>query len=240
MPRHLTPAPDPLPIHIQHKRHGNKRHRQESQQTARPPHPKARIHGIRKQRKRSPKRRPHQIIARIHRSDILRVRVAEVRQHRHEEQERADAEEGAADDGHDLMHGRARRPPEPEQADGDAEGADESRGEAVLGFEVAGGVEEGFHVLVDVPEEGRHDGEGAEEDAEEGEAGGARGEMVDGDEDEGEGFEPEVEESLDEGDVEVEEEDDGFGEGEGEGADEGHLDDFAAGHAFGFELWLAG
>lgn len=63
------------------------------------------------------------------------------------------------------MHGRARRPPEPEQADGDAEGADEGRGEAVLGFEVAGGVEEGFHVLVDVPEEGRHDGEGAEEDA---------------------------------------------------------------------------
>lgn len=239
MPRHLAPAPNPLAIHIQHKRHGNKRHRQKPQQTARPPDPQTRIHGIRKQRKPGPKRGAHQIVARVHRSDILWVRVAKVRQHGYEEQERADAEKSAAGDGHEPMHGRARRPPEPEQADGDAEGADEGWGEAVLGFEVAGGAEEGFHVLVDVPEEGRHDGEGADEDAEEGEPGGARGEVVDGDEDEGERFEPEVEESVDEGDVEVEEEDDGFGEGEGEGADEGHLDDFSAGHAFGFELWLA-
>lgn len=58
-------------------------------------------------------------------------------------------------------------------------------------------------------------------------------------EDDGEGLEPEVEQTVDEGDVEVEGKADRFLEGEGEGPDEDHKEDFLRGHAFGFELWLA-
>lgn len=132
------------------------------------------------------------------------------------------------------MYVWARRPAEPEEADGDAEGADEGRREAVLWFDLAFGIEFRFHVLVDVPEKRTHGQKGAYEDAEEGEALLLEGELVDTDEDDGEGFEPEVEERVDEGDVEVQEETDGFGEAKGKGADEGHFDDFVSGHAFGF------
>lgn len=83
------------------------------------------------------------------------------------------------------------------------------------------------------------DDEGADEEAEEGEAFEARGEVVDGAEDDGEGLEPEVEEAVGEGDVEVEREADGFLDGEGEGPDEDHEQDVLRGHAFGFELGLA-
>ena len=50
---------------------------------------------------------------------------------------------------------RARGPAEPEEADGDAEGADEGGGEAFLRLELAVGVELRFGVAVEVPEEGR-------------------------------------------------------------------------------------
>lgn len=235
----LTRPPDPPPIIIQHKRNRNKPHTQEAQQATRPPHPELMVHRIREQRKRRPERTPHQIIPRKHAGDILRIRIPQVRQHGHEEQKRAHAEERTADDGHDPMHARPRRPAEPEEADGDEEGADEGRLQADLGPQLALGVELRFHVAVIVVEKGNHGDDGADEDADEGETLGAEGEAVDADEDDGKGFEPEVEEAVDEGEVEVEEEADGFGEGEGEGPDEDHGADFLAGHAFGFDLGFA-
>ena len=97
----------------------------------------------------------------------------------------------------------------------------------------------GLDEFVGVVEEGDQDDDGTEEDAEEGEAFETLGEVVDLAEDDGEGLEPEVEETVDEGDVEVEGEADGFLQGEGEGADEDHEEDFLRGHAFGFDLGLA-
>ena len=52
-------------------------------------------------------------------------------------------------------------PAEPEEADGDAEGADEGGGEAFFGLEFAGGVELGFDYFVEVEEEGGDDEDGA-------------------------------------------------------------------------------
>ena len=133
----------------------------------------------------------------------------------------------------------ARGPAEPEEADGDEEGADERGLEADFGPEATVVAELRFDVAVVVVEEGEHDGAGADEDAEEGEAFGAEGEAVGVDEDEGEALEPEVEEAVDEGEVEVEEEADGFGEGKGEGPDEYHHADFFARHPFCFDFRLA-
>ena len=236
---HLTRPPNPSPIIIQHERNRNERNAQKPQQATRPPNTQLMIHRIREQRKRRPERTPHQIIARKHAGDIFRIRIPKVRQHGHKEQESAHAEERTANDGHDPMHTRTRRPAEPEEADGDEEGAHEGRLQADLRAQLALRVELGFDVAAVVVEEGDHGDEGADEDADEGETFGAEGEVVGGDEDDGEGFEPEVEEAVDECEVEVEEEADGFGEGKGEWADEDHHSDFFAGHAFRFDFRLA-
>ena len=118
------------------------------------------------------------------------------------------------------MDVRARRPTEPEQAEGDEECADESWGEAFFGANLTGlRVEFRFHVFVDVPEEWGDGDQCAKEDAYESEAGFSSRKMVDALEDYGEGFEPEVKNGVDERDVKVKEEEDGFCEGEGEGPD---------------------
>ena len=52
-------------------------------------------------------------------------------------------------------------PAEPEETDGDAEGADEGGGEALFGLEFAFGVELGFYDFVEVKEEGGDDEDGA-------------------------------------------------------------------------------
>ena len=239
MRRHLTRPPNPLPVKIQHKRNRNKRYGQETQQATRPRHPQLMVHGVREERERGPERTPHQVVARIGRGDVFGVGVAEVSEHGHEEQEGAHAEECAANNRHDPVDVGAARPAEPEHTDGDEEGAEEGGLEADLGAEEALLVELWFDVLVVVKEEGDHDDEGAEEDAEEGETLGAEGEAVDVDENDGEGLKPEVEEAVDEGEVGVEEKADGFGEGEGEGADEDHQRYLLPGHAFSFELGLA-
>ena len=137
------------------------------------------------------------------------------------------------------MDRRARRPAEPEQADGNEEGANHSGLQADFGSEFAVLVELGLDEFVAVVEEGYQDDEGSEEDAEECKAFEALGEVVDLGEDDGEGLEPEVEETVDEGDVKVECKADRFLQGEGEGPDEDHEEDFLCGHAFGFEFWLA-
>ena len=238
MPRHLTAQPNLVAIIVQHKRDRYKRDCQKPQQTARPCDPQLRVHGVREERKRRPEPGPHQIVACINGRHILWVRIAQVAKDGHEEQERAYREEGCADDGHDPMNRRARRPAEPEQADGDEERPDHGRLETNFGPEFAILIELGLDEDVIVVEKGDQDDEGTEEDAEEGQAFEALGEVVDIDEDDWERLEPEVEETVGEGDVEIEYEDNGFLQGESEGPDEDHEEDFLRGHAFGFELWL--
>ena len=155
------------------------------------------IHSIRKKRKRRPERTPDQIIPRIHRGDVFRVGVPKVRQHGHEEQEGAYAEEGAADDRHDPVHRGARRPAEPEEADGDEERADKGGLQADFGAEETLGVELWFDVFVVVDKEGDHDDERPYEDAEEGKTLGSERETVNLDEDYRKAFEREVEQSVD-------------------------------------------
>ena len=133
----------------------------------------------------------------------------------------------------------ARTPAEPEQADGDAEGADDARVEALLGLDLALLVELRLEESVQVPEVGRDGDQGADEDSEISETFGAEVEVVDVDEDDHERLEPDVEDAVDERDVQVEEEDHGLGEVEGEGSDEGHHDDGSRCHALGHEFGLA-
>ena len=127
------------------------------------------IHGVCEERKGRPERTPHQVVTRKDRGDVFRVGVAEVAEHGDEEHVGAHGEEGAPDDGHDPVDRRARRPAEPEEADGDEEGADEGGLEADFGLDAALGVELRFDVAVVVDEEGDEDDEDADEDAEEGE-----------------------------------------------------------------------
>ena len=122
----------------------------------------------------------------------------------------------------------ARRPTEPEEADGDAEGADEGGRETLFWCDISVLVEFGLGVFVEVVEErgagkqlsahcrdrwgsgvakerkgGLHCDESANEDTEESEAALAEVEFVDPVEDNGEGFEPDVEEAVHECNVQV-------------------------------------
>ena len=99
------------------------------------------------------------------------------------------------------MNARARGPAEPKETDGYAKRADESGRETFLRFDLAVAVELRLDYLVEVIEERRHDEDGAEEDTHECETFLAQVELVDADEDNGEGFEPDVQETVDEGDV---------------------------------------
>ena len=137
------------------------------------------------------------------------------------------------------MNRRARRPAEPEQADGKEERADHGGLQTNLGPEFAIVVELGLDEFVAVVEKGYQDNKGTDEDAEEGEAFETLREVVDLAKDDGEGLEPKVEQTVGEGDVEIESEANGFLQGEGEGPDEDHEENLLRGHAFGFELWLA-
>ena len=84
------------------------------------------------------------------------------------------------------MDAGARGPAEPEKADRDAEGADESRREAFLGLEFAVFVELGFDHLVEIIEEWWNDEDGAEEDAYECQTFFVQVEFIDAFEDDGE------------------------------------------------------
>ena len=96
---------------------------------------------------------------------------------------------------------------QPEQTNRDTKRPDTARIQPLLGLDLAVLVELRLQELPQVEEVERDDDEGADEDAEEGEAFGAQAEAVDADEDGDEGLEPDVEQAVDEGDVEVEEED---------------------------------
>ena len=159
------------------------------------------IHARREQGEPCAETAPHKVVSRQHTGRILRVRVGEVIEDGLEKEEGADGEEAGANDGHDPMDARARGPAEPKETDGYAKGADESGREAFLRFDLAVVVELRLDYLVEVIEERGHDEDGAEEDAHERETFLAEVELVDADEDDGEGFEPDVQETVDEGDV---------------------------------------
>lgn len=193
----LTPLSQPLTIFIQNKRNWNKCHAQESKQTARPINAQARIHRIREQREPSTKRTAEEIITREHTRRVRRVSIRQVRQHRLKQQQGGDTKHARSDDGHNPVYRLARGPTEPEQTDGHEEAAEHGRLKADLGPDFAAFVELLFLVEVEVEEEAGHRDEGANEDAEEGEAFFAEVEAVDFDEDDGEGLEPDVEEAVD-------------------------------------------
>ena len=115
---------------IKHKWNRNERNTQESQRRTRPRHAKVVIHSIREQRKSRTERTSHEIVASKHTSRILGVGVREIVEHRVEEEKGPEGEEGGADDGHDPgeMGACVGGPAEPEEADGNAEGADEGGG----------------------------------------------------------------------------------------------------------------
>lgn len=193
MPRHLTPLPNSLPILIQHKRNWYKQNREPSQQAISPTHPQFRIQRMRKKWTRRPERAPNQIIAGVHARHIFRVCIAEICQDAHEEQKGANAEERGPDDGHDPVDIWTCRPTEPEEADGDEEGANESGDKAFFRANLASlRVEFWLHVFVDIPEKWGDRDQRAKEDAKESEARFSGGEVVGALKDYGEGFKPKI------------------------------------------------
>ena len=178
------------------------------------------IHPRREQGESRAETAPHKVVPRQHTGRILRVRVGEVIEDRLEEEESADGEEPGANYGHDPMDAWARGPAKPKETDWYAKGADESGREAFLGFDLAVVVELRLDDLVEVIEERGDDEGGAEEDAHERETFLAEVELVDANEDNGKGFEPDVQETINEGDVQIEEEDHWFFKIEGNGPDE--------------------
>jgi len=97
---------------------------------------------------------------------MRRISIRQIIQHRIKQNKSPNREKRRPNNRHDPMHVLSRRPPEPEQRDGDAEAAHAGGEEALLGGHVAVGVEAGFQVVVQVEEERGDDGEGAGEEAE--------------------------------------------------------------------------
>ena len=115
---------------IKHEWDWNESDTQKSQSRTRPRDSKIFIHSSREQWESRTERTSHEIVARKHTCRIFWVGVREVIEHGVEEEEGPEGEEGGADDGHDPreMGARVGGPAEPEEADGDAEGADEGGG----------------------------------------------------------------------------------------------------------------
>ncbi|KAL9099854.1 MAG: hypothetical protein Q9163_004702 [Psora crenata] len=114
MSRVLTPQPDLFPVPMQRKRYGDKGNAQKPQGAARPPDTQVPVHGARKQGEARSESASHEIVAREHAGGVFRVGVAEIVEHRIEEEEGADGEPARADDGHDPMERGPSRPAEPE------------------------------------------------------------------------------------------------------------------------------
>ena len=121
---------------IKHEWNRDESNTQESQRRTRPRHSKVVIHGSREQGESRAERTSHEIVAGKHTGCIFRVGVWEVIEHGVEEEEGSEGEEGGSDDGHDPgeVGPRVGRPAEPEEADGDTEGAHEGGGESFLGL----------------------------------------------------------------------------------------------------------
>ena len=109
-----------------------------------------------------------------------------------EQEKSTDGEEPGAHDRHDPMDAWTCGPAEPEEADWYAKGADESRRESFLRFNLAVIVKSRFDYFIQIVEEWRDDEDSAEENSYECKTFLAKVEVVDAFEDDGEGFEPDV------------------------------------------------
>lgn len=137
MPRILTRHPQPPPKLQQNKRIGHKQHRQASKKRTRPANPQIMKHSRRKQRKPSPKRRPHKIIPRQHRSRIPRIRMSLITKNPIEDQTPPDRKKHRPHNRHNPMHAlKVPRPPKPEQRNRERERPHAGWGQLVFGCDV--------------------------------------------------------------------------------------------------------
>ena len=147
---------------MQDKWNRYKRNRQESQRRTRPRHPQILVHGRREQWEPCAKATPHEIVSRKNARSILRVCIWKIVEDGVEKEEGADGEEPGTDNGHDPVDTGTGGPTEPEEADGDTEGTDESWREAFLGCEFALLIELRLNYLIEIVEKRRNDEECAE------------------------------------------------------------------------------
>lgn len=219
---------------------------QESEEGTSPANAEFGVHSGREEGEATTEAGTHEVVAGEDAGGVFGIGVAEVVEDAVKEQERADAEPARADDGDDPVHARATGPAEPEQANGDGEGADVGwQSQAELGLDLAVLVEFGFDVAHLVPDEGGKDDEDTNKNAEEGDTLKAQGEAVDLGEDDGEGLEPDVQQAVDQGDVHVQTQDDRLGQAQLEGPHERHHSDvlglhFSAGQfGLAYQLFVA-
>lgn len=127
MPRQLASLPNRLSVSVQQEWDRNEGYAEKAQKTAGPSGAELAIHGSGKQGEGCAEAAAHQVVGGIYAADILGVGVAEVVEHAVEEEEGANAEEAAGNDGHDPGDAGARCPAEHEHTDRNAKGADEGR-----------------------------------------------------------------------------------------------------------------
>ena len=99
------------------------------------------------------------------------------------------------------MHVRTCAPAEPEQTNWDAEGSHAASVQALFGLDLAVLVELRLEVCVHVPEVGRDDDQGSDENAKVGDTFETEREVINFDKDDDERLEPDVQDTIDEGDV---------------------------------------
>lgn len=196
-------------------------------------------HSSREQRKSCTKRAPHQIIPRIHASDVRWIRIPQITQHSHEQQKGADREERTPNNRHDPMHTRSSRPTKPKQTHRYKKTPHHRRNKPQLRVQLPILIELRLQIPMRPPEERRHDDKSPNQDPQERQPLRPQTKPVDPHEHDGKRLEPDVQQAVHERDVHVQEEDDGLAEAEREGPDEHHGHDLAAAHVLRFDFGLA-
>lgn len=148
----------------------------------------------------------------------------------YKEEQHCRAEETAANDRHDTVHSRARTPAKPDKTDGDEKGADNGRGQPVLGLDAAVLVKLGQLDFPHVPDKGWDRNKGADQNTNKGQALLPEAKLIDPAKDEREGLEPDEEQAVHQREIEIQQEDDRLLEVEHERLDHGHARNFAGGH----------
>ena len=115
----------------------------------------------------------------------------------YEKEDRSNAKEARANDGHDPMHTGPRRQSEPKETDRNEKGANDCDRHTLLRFELPLVIVLGFLHVVQVGEEGRHDDQRSNENAEERQAEELLPPMVDTNEKDREGLKSDVEKGID-------------------------------------------
>ena len=161
-----TPPSNPLAIPDKNKRDDRHRNGKESQQGTRPVDPQPGIHRRGGQRQAHGEDGPQRTRGGGGGGGELLIRVGEVVEQRHEDEQVAEAEEDAGHHGHDGVDGEAGGPAEPEEGDGDGGRADAGEGEAAVFLDEGPGLagEAGFGVVFGVEKEDGEGEDGAGED----------------------------------------------------------------------------